>query len=310
MHPSSDLAPLIDRWVGAGIISTDQAERIRADLASMPSRPHETKGGSLVAEAMGYLGGVIVLVGLGLVVGWFWDDMSTLARIALTGGAAVLLLVAGALVSSGLGEAGGRLRAMLWFGSSGALFGCLAILGSESLHWDGDQVVTLAATGTTVVSAALWAVHRRLPQHIATLANLVTAVGAGTSLVTESYPWPGLAVWGVGVVWVGLSWFCVFPRRSGMALGAISAIIGALIVESEPWGTPLALTTVAALVLAAVAKRDLVVLGVASVGTLIVLPMAVDRYFPGVLPAALSLVGVGLVLVVLAVSVARRRRES
>jgi LPXTG-motif cell wall-anchored protein len=46
------------------------------------------------------------------------------------------------------------------------------------------------------------------------------------------------------------------------------------------------------------------------VGTLIVLPIVVDRYFPGVLPAALSLVGVGLLLVVTAVFVARRRRRT
>ncbi len=222
---------------------------------------------------------------------------------------AVLLVVAGALVSGPLGEAGGRLRAVLWAGSSLALFGCLALVGSDSLHWDGDRVLTVAATGTAVFSAVLWAVHRRLPQHIATLTSLLIAVAAGTTMLTEAYPWSGLAVWSVGIVWVALSWFDVFPRRSGMALGAISAIIGAVIVEGEEWGTALALATVAALVLAAVAKRDLVVLGVASVGTLIVLPMVVDRYFPGVLPAALSLVGVGLLLVVLAVFVARRRRE-
>ncbi len=318
MSRSSDLGPLVERWVAAGIINTDQAERIRADLATMPEpeREQAPRGGSLVAEAMGYLGGVIVLVGLGLVVGWFWDDMSTLARIGLSGGAAALLLVAGAMVSARMGEAGGRLseaggrlRAVLWAGSSIALFGCLALTASESLHWEGDRVVTFAATATTVASALLWAVNRRMPQHIVVLTSLLVSVAAGTSLLTEAYPWAGLAVWAVGVVWVALSWFCVFPRRSGMALGAVSAIIGAVIVEGEQWGTALALVTVAALVLAAVAQRDLVVLGVASVGTLIVLPIAVDRFFPGVLPAALSLVGVGLSLVVLAVFVARRRRE-
>jgi hypothetical protein len=307
MNPSPDLAAFLERWLAAGIITPDQAQRIRADLATMP--PKESRGGSLVAEAMGYLGGVIVLVGLGLVVGWFWEDLRPVARIGLAGGAAVLLLVAGAFVSSRLGEAGGRLRAVLWAGSSVATFACLGLTGEESLQLEGDQVVAFAATGTAVASAVLWALHRRLPQHIATLTSILIAVPASVSLVTEEFIWTGLSVWGVGVAWVALSWFGVFPRRTGMALGAIGAIIGSIMIEGENWSTILALATVAGLVLAAVVKRDLVVLGVASVGTLIVLPMAVDRYFPGVLPAALSLIGVGLLLVLLAVFVARRRKE-
>jgi hypothetical protein len=61
------------------------------------------------------------------------------------------------------------------------------------------------------------------------------------------------------------------------------------------------------MVIAAVLRRELGVLGVASVGTLIVLPISVDRYFPGALSAALALVLGGLVLVIVAVYAARRR---
>jgi hypothetical protein len=305
----SDLTPLLERWVGAGIISADQADRIRADVATMPSggRP---KGASLVAEAVGYLGGVIVLVGLGLVVGWFWNDLSTAARIGLAGGVAVAMLVAGAYVPGRLGPTGARLRAVLWAASSVALFSCLVVVGDDGLSWDEDRVLLLAAGGTAIVSAVLWRLHRRLPQHIVVLVSLTIAASAGTALVTEAYPWSGLAIWAVGTVWLGLSLADLLPRRAGTVLGAIGAVIGAVVVVGEGWGTALALVTVAALVLAAVALRDLALLGVGSVGTLIVLPIVVDRYFPGVLPAALSLVGVGLLLVVTAVFVSRRRRAT
>jgi hypothetical protein len=76
---------------------------------------------------------------------------------------------------------------------------------------------------------------------------------------------------------------------------------------SQSWGPVLGLATVVALVVAAVLRRELGVLGVASVGTLIVLPISVNRYFPGALSAALALVVGGLVLVAVAVYAARRR---
>ena len=75
----------------------------------------------------------------------------------------------------------------------------------------------------------------------------------------------------------------------------------------ERWGPVLALGTVVTLVLTAVARKDLLLLGVGSIGTLIVLPITVQTYFQGVLPAAISLVVAGLALVAVGVYTARRR---
>ena len=68
----------------------------------------------------------------------------------------------------------------------------------------------------------------------------------------------------------------------------------------------LALATLAALVLLAVRSRDLPLLGIASLGTLLVLPQTMARYFPGALGPALALLGVGILLVVTAVLITRR----
>jgi hypothetical protein len=105
---------------------------------------------------------------------------------------------------------------------------------------------------------------------------------------------PGAAVRAVGVAWA-------------LVLGAIAAIIGSVWIEGEGWGTWIALATVAGLVVYAVLARELVLLAVASLGTLVVLPELVVRYFPGVLSAALTLIVVGLLLVLTAVFTARRR---
>ena len=58
------MSALVDRWVANGIITAEQADKIRADLAASgagaPAGP--TRPVSLVAEGLGYLGGVIVVV--------------------------------------------------------------------------------------------------------------------------------------------------------------------------------------------------------------------------------------------------------
>jgi hypothetical protein len=313
---AADMARLLDHWVEADIITGDQADRIRADAAEQPNPAfgHRTdadgrsRAGSLVTEAMGYLGGVIVAVGMGLALGRFWPDLSTTARVGLTAVVASLLLAAGAAVTDRLGAAGGRLRSVLWLGSSVAYFSSLALLAAEWFGWSGDRLLAFAATGCAVVSVGLWVVHRRLLQQASALGFVVMAAAAWTSMITHSAPLPGVAAWAAGVAWaVAGALDAIRPARPAMALGAIAAIVGSVWIEGEYWGTWIALATVAGLVAYAVLDRDLVLLAVASLGTLVVLPELVVRYFPGVLSAALTLIVVGLLLVATAVFTARRR---
>jgi hypothetical protein len=341
------MAKLLDHWVEADIITGDQADRIRADAAGPPNPAPErpaspvaawtekrvsagpvaastekrvsagpvaastekrVSAGSLVAEAMGYLGGVIVAVGLGLVVGRFWPDLSTVVRVGLTAAVAFLLLVAGAGVTDRFGAAGGRLRSVLWLAASLAYFACLALVAAERFGWSGDRLLLFAAAGGTALSGAVWAVHRRLLQEASTLGFLLMATAGATSMITNSVALTGAAVWAVGVVaTVAGALDVVRPARGALVLGAVATIVGSVWVEGETWGTWIAVATVAGMIAYAVLGRDLVLLAVASLGTLVVLPELVVRYFPGVLSAALTLVVVGLLLVVTAVLTARRR---
>jgi len=74
---SVDLSVAIEHWVADGIITAEQATRMRADLAEsltvplggLPAAVPRTSRAALVTEALGYLGGVIILVAVGLVVG-------------------------------------------------------------------------------------------------------------------------------------------------------------------------------------------------------------------------------------------------
>src|SRR5690606_1538260 len=123
---------LVQRWVTAGIISSDQAQRIRADLATVA--PAATRPVSLVAEGLVYLGGVIVVVGLALVLGMSWDQLTPAGKVGVAGGIWLALTLAGALIpAQRLGATGARLRAVLWTGASIAVLAGLGLTGDELL---------------------------------------------------------------------------------------------------------------------------------------------------------------------------------
>ncbi len=314
VEPQIDVPALLDHWVSDGTITTEQAVRMRADLGSVvPTTAgvrEAVRGTSLVTEAMGYLGGVIVLVASGLVTGWFWADMSTLVRLGLAGGVAVLLLVAGAAVSRRHGATGDRLRSVLWLLSAAAFAAFLGLAADELFGWAGEQVALFAAGGTAVLSAVLWYLNPHVPQHAATFVPLVVAAGTGTYLLTGSGELPGAAVWGTAAVWAVLAWGGVLrTREQGMIFGAAAMVFASMTVVGVEWGATLALLTLAVLISLALAFRDLILLAVASIGALAVLPAIMSRLFPGMLSAALALLGVGVLLVGAAIVTARRRRE-
>jgi hypothetical protein len=84
------------------------------------------------------------------------------------------------------------------------------------------------------------------------------------------------------------------------------------VATSTDAGIALALATVVALVVLALARRDLLILGIAAVAAFLVLPPAVSTWFPGSLaaPVALLVVGVGLVAVATVMARGRGVRRS
>ena len=172
-----DLSTELDGWVDRDIITAEQAARIRADLldrnapvstlevrTSLPQPPAVEEpavlGASLVTEALGYLGGVVILVASGLVVGRLWEQLSDAARIGGAFTVTALLVVAGLLVPQRLGPPAERLRSVLWVGSSAAMAASLALLAVLGFDWEGEGVGVFAALGTAVFSAVLWFFHQ------------------------------------------------------------------------------------------------------------------------------------------------------
>ncbi|WP_176883907.1 DUF2157 domain-containing protein [Nocardioides sp. YR527] len=308
------LNSLLETWVADQLITSEQADRIlvRGDVlvrtpAARRERPHEERS-SLVTEALGYLGGVIILVAAILIASLYWDRVGTTARLLIAGGVAVLLLAAGFAVPERIGEVGTRLRSVLWLVSTGALAGFLGLLGTDALDLAGEHVFLLVSSGVTAYAAGLWLISRTLVQQLVMMAGTMLTAAALTNELGVGDALPGFAVWGVGLIWMVLGWGGVLrPRQLVMAFGAAGAFAGAMTTIPTYAGIALALVTSVAVVATAVLCRDLLLLAVGALGTLFALPSAVIELFPGDLVAPIVMLVVGALLLGAGLFIARRR---
>ena len=320
--PSVDLPASLDHWVSAGLISATQADLIRVDAgatatASAPpvaptgettADPADSGRPPVLAEAAAYIGIIAMLAAAGLAGGAFQGRFGPNAAVAavLTAG----FWGAAAAVPDWRGSAPGRIRSALLFASLLPLAELIALSTGLGLGWAIREVAIATAATTLAAAAVLWRLHRRLPQQGAVLLYATATVGLATTFLARDSLWlAGSAVWAVGAIWFLLArGGVVAPRRGGTVLGAIAAIVGAELVLGT--GTSvLALGTVLAVVLLAVAFRDLILLVVATAGCLLVLPEAFGRLFGSLATPAVLLAAAGALLVA-GVLVAGRRRDA
>lgn len=315
-HPS-EAADLLDRWVAEGLISGAQADRIRqvdagqvsewsAAGSAPPGRPDRT---SLVTEALGYVGGILILVAAGTLLARVWSDLSLVAELMIVGLLTVVLLVAGMLVPAAELAARARLRAVLWLLSTVGMAGFLALLASDGFDWAAADAAVFAAGGTSIYAGLLWRSQRHVVQQAGLLAALAwTAASTVAELSGGPDVLPGLAVLGVGVAWSALGWGgWLGARRPAYLMGAATAAFGSVVLTDVAWGHVVALLTVAAIIVVAVLFRDLVLLAIGALLALVVLPSAVDRFFPGILAVPVALLLAGSILIGIASAMSRRR---
>jgi hypothetical protein len=304
------LTEQLDRWVRAGLISGEQAERILAterETAGPAADSGEPRQVSPVAEGLGYVGGVLVVVAAATIAGRFWTAIGTPGRVAIALGAAMLLLAIGAAVPQTSG-AGRRLRAVSWALSVAALGLGIELLAADGLNWQGESVSLLAGAICAAYGGVLWTRRPGAMQQGVLLAALaVTAGSAAAMLPGGTEPVVGLAVWGLGLVWLLLGWGGLLtPWQAVEICGGIAAIIGAVLTVEATWGGLPAVGTVVGLVTAGVLLRDIVLTAMGTLATLPIVPAVSERYFPDMLGPSLTLLLAGTLLVAAAVYIARR----
>src|SRR5690242_3173170 len=119
---SAELRRQLDRWVADGLIDATQAARIES--AEAPPAVPEPAGGSrvpLVAEALGYAGGVLAIAAGIFMVRELWPGFPTWAELALAAVACAALGAGGAVLRTTGEPAFGRLRSVLWLLSTVSL---------------------------------------------------------------------------------------------------------------------------------------------------------------------------------------------
>jgi hypothetical protein len=308
------LSSLLPAWVAEQLITAEQADRIlaRGDrrVSAVPARPepHHPRS-SLVIEALGYLGGVIMVVASFLIASMYWDEIGTTGRLSLVGAAAAVLLAAGFAIPDRLDDVGVRLRSVLWLGATGAFAGFAGLLGADVLDVTGTDLFLLVSSAVAVFTTGLWLVRRSFVQQAAMMVSLILTASALADRLTDSYQVPGYAVWTVALVWTLLGWRGLLePRRLAMGGGAAGMFFGAMMALPSYPGITLGLLTAVTVVAAAVALHDLLLLAVGALGTLMLLPAIVMELFPGTLAAPIAMLVVGAMLVATGLYVARQRR--
>ncbi len=308
-----DVDRLIAEWLADGVISPEQAARMRGAPVGVPApalRSPAAGGLPLLAEGLAYLGGAVVVAGCSLIAGLYWGDLADGWRLALLVVAAAALLTGGLVVPQRLGSVGLRLRSVLWLVSTAAWTGAAAVLVLGVLDTTLDlssegQAVLISGLGAAY-AAALWTAFRHGLQQVAMMAAV--AFVAGSLVAWAGSPeWAGAGVWVVGLAWISLGVAGLLtPRELPVLAGTAMTVLGAMMTGSTDAGMVLTLVTVVGVVVAAVVTRDLALLALGALATLMNVPAAMARWFDGSVAAALALVVAGIVLVTIAIWIARR----
>ena len=282
----------IDRWLKADLISQSQATSIRAfedareKLADKPSIevPSPERRISVIAEALGYVGGMLGIVGLVLLVSRYWEDMANGGRLALSGGGVIAFVVAGALVHEESDPAFARLRWFLWLLATAAVGVSSSVLDDTLFDTEhGQRTVLMVAIGVMVVSAALWAWRERPIQQATFLGAFSVVAGVGVAQLGGSLAVSGVAVWCLGAAFVASGVGKATPNAPLSALiGSVSVIVGAALTIDDWQGAGwIALLLTATSLVAAVLIDELVEDRLTAVAMGLVGTLALIQSVPG-----------------------------
>lgn len=307
------LAGTLREAVARGIITEQQARRITDIEAEAPESPTVHEAGwvrPLVAEAVGYVGGALALLATAILVQRFWADLPAWGRVALLAATAAGLLTAGVLVRVRVGPLD-RLRGFLWLLSAVGVGGAVAVGLSEYTALRESELMLVVGVLVACYGLVLWMVRRASLQQLVVFAAALTAVAAGIGVAEPSWvDVTGLVVWMIGTVWASAAWAgLIRPRRTGLLVGAAAAVLGPMTVPDDRYGWILVigLVTAGLLIAVSVPAHETVLLALGIVGVVAYVPRMVFQYFGDTLGAPISLLITGVVLVAVALTVARRR---
>lgn len=308
----------LEQWAADGLLSTEQAAAILDHERAAESSPGRIP---LASEAVGYIGGALILAAVALVVGRRWDEFDAPARIAVLAIPTLLLTFAGWWAGSSDEPALVRLGSLLWFLSCAGLAGTLTVVFVDAMY-DGDPPehggLLLVAGGVAVWSGVEWWMRKLPLQHAAFfIASMLAVCGVVNGLEgirdTDYSPiaW-GAAVWIFGLVWTGLGiGNRLTPTVLARVLGSAAMLAAAQLVAADARvaGLWLGLATTALLIGIGVNKSVVPELLVGTAGAFQWSPQFAIYYLADAFGAEVALFAVGALLLGAAALLARTYRR-
>jgi len=327
----------LDTWVEVGLVTRDQAERIRAyergegqgmpvpvGADGPPPPPHPTARGTArrrpasrtsLAEALGYVGAALALGAIALLLGELWRELLVGGRLALVGVLTVAVFGAGLALRTADAPALQRLTNVLFAASVAGLGWFTSVVTGDVLGMDWDARGASVGVAMFVVGISLQLWRRGWLLQLLSLFSALLAAGMLLSVLDPQMDelWRGVTIGAIGLAWAILSrggW--LGPRVLGETTGALALLLG---VQLAAWGDPRTVVLVvgvgiaASLVASAVAGDHLHHLIVGALGLFAFSPQLVFEVFGDRVGGPTSLLLAGLLLVLLAVGLGRARRE-
>lgn len=305
-----ELDEQLEVWVAREIISSNQADAIRAHEASgIPSH-------GVAREVLAYLGAVLVGVAGFILVGQSWENIGEVGRI-------IVSLIAGAVLAGtgfALGSTdqpstrrAGQVALLLAAAPIGFAIGMI----TDTIVSDEELSVLTGFSGALAFSAACYARYRSWAQHIALfLSALGTTIALGALVAGDAGSW----VTGSGVVALGVGWLITSvgdrlePKVLGEVWGVVALGIGSIIIVSSLGSTEgdglaamiLWIAVSIGLVGTGVARDQVVLLVGGVLGLLIYVPWLVTEVLGGGVGAPVALLVSGALLIGTAVHLSRR----
>jgi hypothetical protein len=294
-------AEVLDRAVERGLLTRELADRILATEAEAEAAPVAAPRVPAVAEALGYIGAILTMVGAVVLVGQYWEDLATWSRLALLGAVAAVLWLVGALLRDEESEVLWRLRGFVWLLAAGAVAGFTAVLVVDALDWVGEPVAISIGAVTSAFSLALWQLKNRPAQQLMTFVGMLVALGGVMAL------FDGGAAIGLSVAVAGGAWFAAGsfdrlpPKLAAVPLGLLALLIGpAITIGSrgawEKAAPVIGLAIAATLIGLGAWARAFVVTGAGVLGVFVYLPWTLFAVFGDAVSAPVVLLVSGVLL--------------
>jgi hypothetical protein len=297
------------RLVDDGVLTGDQAARLRDAVRADSDESHaEQAGGSVLSEVLGYVGGVLLLGAVALLVVVNWNEMGRGQRIAVSAGSAVVLLGA-AVVLTRLRDRDQLASALAALGSAVAGFATFVVIE------DTAGLLAGVAVAVAVSAVGLWLLAGPM-----LLASLAAALTAGVFVLvfdvidadgsrTDTAGLSGVGFLLVAAVLGVLGLVRHRPTAWSLAGAAVFASALCWLVQDGTPGAALAVGTAGAVALLwAYARYRSAAYAIVACGTLLVVwPAALYQLTENVATVAITLVVASAILVAAVVALSRRR---